>query len=339
MPKKLAVAKRSLRDNKIFFQRLTKMFNSYSKLLIINIDNVSSKQVQDIRAALRGKAELLFGKNTLIRGNIGFVFTNAKLKEIKDVIESIKIGAPARVGSVAPIEVIIQAGNTGLPPEQTGFFQALQIPTKIVRGTIEIMTQVTLVKAGSKVGTSEAALASLLKMTPFSYSASVTHVYDNGVIYKPEVLETPEETLVEIAQTAIANMTALSLATGVPSPASISYLLSSAVRNVAALGIATTVTLPQMKDLKDRVAHPERYHVATATVASGTASGTASGSGVLSGTASGVSALSSSSSSSSDDKKKGGDKKDDKKKDEKKDEKKKDDDEDSGIGGVGDIFS
>jgi len=40
---------------------------------------------------------------------------------------------------MAPIDVFVPAGNTGLGPEKTSFFQALSITTKISRGTIEIL--------------------------------------------------------------------------------------------------------------------------------------------------------------------------------------------------------
>ena len=47
--------------------------------------------------------------------------------------------APARAGAVAPLDVKIPAQATTLGPEKTSFFQALQIPTKITKGTIEIL--------------------------------------------------------------------------------------------------------------------------------------------------------------------------------------------------------
>lgn len=36
-----------------------------------------------------------------------------------------QVGAPARVGLVAPIDVVVPPGNTGLDPSQTSFFQVL----------------------------------------------------------------------------------------------------------------------------------------------------------------------------------------------------------------------
>jgi hypothetical protein len=39
------------------------------------------------------------------------------------------------------VDVTIPAQVTSLGPEKTSFFQALQIPTKITRGTIEIIVR------------------------------------------------------------------------------------------------------------------------------------------------------------------------------------------------------
>lgn len=110
--------------------------------------------------SLRGNAVVLMGKNTMmrkairghiernaalekllphIRGNVGFVFTRGDLIEVRDKLLENKVRAPARAGAIAPLSVIIPAQNTGLGPEKTSFFQALSIPTKISKGTIEII--------------------------------------------------------------------------------------------------------------------------------------------------------------------------------------------------------
>ena len=62
--------------------------------------------------------------------------------DIREKLLQNKKRAPARPGAVAPLPVIIPAQNTGLGPEKTSFFQALQIPTKISRGTIEIVVRI-----------------------------------------------------------------------------------------------------------------------------------------------------------------------------------------------------
>jgi large subunit ribosomal protein LP0 len=57
------------------------------------------------------------------QGNVGLIFTKGDLKEVREEIGKYKVGAPARVGLVAPVDVVVPPGNTGLDPSQTSFFQ------------------------------------------------------------------------------------------------------------------------------------------------------------------------------------------------------------------------
>uniref|UniRef100_A0A8D0P838 Large ribosomal subunit protein uL10 n=1 Tax=Sus scrofa TaxID=9823 RepID=A0A8D0P838_PIG len=143
-----------------YFLKIIQLLDDYPKCFIVGADNVGSKQMQQIRMSLRGKAVVLTGKNTMmrkairghlennpalekllphIRGNVGFVFTKEDLTEIRDMLLANKVPAAARAGAIAPCEVTVPAQNTGLGPEKTSFFQALGITTKISRGTIEIL--------------------------------------------------------------------------------------------------------------------------------------------------------------------------------------------------------
>ena len=128
-----------------------------------------------------------------VEGNIGFVFTNDELTGVRDYLVENRVPAPARVGSVAPIDVFVEAGPTGADPGQTQFFQALNIATKISRGQIEIVSRVHLIHAGEKVGNSEAALLQRLNVRPFTYGIEVQYVYDDGEIFNASVLDIDEQ--------------------------------------------------------------------------------------------------------------------------------------------------
>lgn len=52
----------------------------------------------------------------------------------------------------------------------------LNIPTKINKGTVEIVAPVELVKSGEKVGSSEAALLAKLNIRPFSYGEGLSEM-------------------------------------------------------------------------------------------------------------------------------------------------------------------
>src|SRR5688572_19882765 len=114
-----------------------------------------------IRKAIRGHIENNKALETLlphVRGNIGFVFCKDDLQSVKKVIGELKVAAPAKVGVIAPSDVIVPAGPTGMEPTQTSFLQALNIPSKITRGQVEIINDVHLIKKGQKVGSSESTL-------------------------------------------------------------------------------------------------------------------------------------------------------------------------------------
>jgi len=246
-----------------YFTKLTAYLQEYQNIFIVTVDNVGSNQMHQIRIALRGEGKVLMGKNTMVRkalrnllsenpeyeplinivkGNIGFVFTNADLKEIRTKIVSNRVQAPAKAGALAPVDVFVPGGNTGMEPGKTSFFQALGIPTKIARGTIEIVNDVHLVKAGSKVGTSEATLLNMMNISPFTYGMSINCIYSSGAVFDQSVLDIEEEQLMEAFKTGISTVAALSLGLDYPSAVSIGYAvrraLSTGPRNIASICLA-----------------------------------------------------------------------------------------------------
>lgn len=201
------------------------------------------------------------------------IFTKGDLKEVSEEVAKYKVGAPARVGLVAPIDVVVQPGNTGLDPSQTSFFQVLNIPTKINKGTVEIITPVELIKKGDKVGSSEAALLAKLGIRPFSYGLVVESVYDNGSVFNPEVLNLTEDDLVEKFAAGVSMITALSLAISYPTVAAAPHMFLNAYKNVLAVALATEYSFPQAENVKEFLKDPTKFAVAVAAPVSGESGG------------------------------------------------------------------
>ncbi|GFP82192.1 60S acidic ribosomal protein p0 [Phtheirospermum japonicum] len=277
-------------------QKLCQFLNKYTQVLVVAADNVGSTQLQNIRSGLRGDSVVLMGKNTMMKrsirihaentgnntilnlipllvGNVGLIFTKGDLKEVSEEVAKYKVGAPARVGLVAPIDVVVPPGNTGLDPSQTSFFQVLNIPTKINKGTVEIITPVELIKKGDKVGSSEAALLSKLGIRPFSYGLVVISVYDNGSVFSPEVLDLTEDDLVEKFAMGVSMVTSLSLAISFPTLAAAPHMFINAYKNVLAVAVETDYSFPQADKVKEYLADPSKFAVAAAPVAAAESGG------------------------------------------------------------------
>lgn len=174
-----------------------------------------------------------------VKGNIGFVFTSGDLKDIREIIVSNVVAAPARAGAVAPNDVYVPGGNTGMEPGKTSFFQALGIPTKIARGTIEIVSDVQVVQAGARVGTSEATLLNMLNISPFTYGMTIAQVYDNGAVFSSDILDIEEKTLLDGFLSGAKTIAAISLATGIPTLPSVMHSVVNSYKNLLAISIAT----------------------------------------------------------------------------------------------------
>jgi len=245
--------------------------------------------MHQIRVALRGKGVVLMGKNTMVRralrtilpdypqferlmpyvrGNIGFVFTSEDLKEVREIIVANKVAAPARAGAFAPVDVTVPAGNTGMEPGKTSFFQALGVPTKIARGTIEIVSDVKVVVAGTRVGSSEATLLNLLNISPFTYGMTVIQIFDAGNVFSPDVLDIDENELVNRFLSGIKTIAAISLALKYPTIVSVSHSLVNAYKNLLAISLATEYSFEGSEKIKEYLANPEAFAVAAAPVAS-----------------------------------------------------------------------
>merc|ERR1712025_100362 len=194
--------------------------------------------------------------------NVGFVFTNDDLKNTRDLLLENKVAAPARAGAIAPVDVIVPAQNTGLGPEKTSFFQALAIPTKISRGTIEIINNVQLLKPGDKVGASESTLLNMLKISPFTYGLEIEQVYDSGTVFAPEVLDITDDDIRKKFLDGVRNVASVCLQIGYPTIASVPHSIVNGFKNLLAVAAETEITFPEAEQMKAYLADPTAFAVA-----------------------------------------------------------------------------
>jgi len=260
-----------------YFTKLNQLLQDYHKILIVGADNVGSSQMQRIRKALRGKAILLMGKNTMVRkavrsmnqsdpnlsyllphikGNVGFVFCKDDLNGIKKVLTENKVAAPAKAGTISPSDVIVPAGPTGMEPTQTSFLQALNIPSKIVKGQVEIIQDVKILVVGQKVGSSEAALLAKLSIKPFQYGLTIKTVYDEGSIYDAGVLDLSDEDILARFHSGVRNLASVSLAIGYPTLASVPHSIVRGFKNVLSIALTTEYTFDKAEKFKQAAANP-----------------------------------------------------------------------------------
>jgi large subunit ribosomal protein LP0 len=266
-----------------YFAKLQGLLDEYPQILIVGADNVGSNHLQTIRKTLRPKAVMLMGKNTMIRkairlhmdknphlealipilrGNIGFIFIKNDMNGVREELIRNKVGAAAKAGGVAPNDVIVPAGPTGMEPTQTSFLQALNIASKINKGQVEIMADVHLIKAGDRVGNSEAALLGKLNIRPFSYGLQILHVYDNGNVYDPAVLSLTDNDLLQKFRNGVNNIASIGLQIGYPTLASLPHSVINSFKNILAVSLGIDYSFPAADKIKEYLANPGAFAAA-----------------------------------------------------------------------------
>lgn len=267
-----------------YFDKLINLCETSPSALIVCADNVGSRQLQNIRIALRGDCIVLMGKNTQIRtalrkrieekggdsalealvenvnGNMGFIFCNAgKMERAREVLREFVKPAAAKAGVVSPVDVTLPAGPTGLEPSQTNFFQALNITTKIVRGSIELVADYRLLINGEKVTLSALALLNKLGMKPFSFGMAVLKVFQDGSVFDAAVLDITDSVLMGKFMNGVANVAAFGREIGIPTEAGLPHMMTNAFKNVASLVCELDYTFAEVEIVKEFIADPSKF--------------------------------------------------------------------------------
>lgn len=268
-----------------YWTRLNAALDEYKSILIIGVDFVGSNQMQQIRKSLRGKGIVLMGKNTIIRkvlreraekdsawesllpyiyGNIGFVFTNGDLNALRNMVTSNKVPASAKTGVIAPIDVVIPPGPTGLDPGQTSFFQTLNIGTKIVKGSIEMTASSKVCTKGEKISASAVALLNKLNIRPFQYGITVDTVYENGSAYSVKFMDMSDSDLIGMFTNSVARLAAVSFALGYINQATLPHSFGRAFKILCSVALATNYDFKELKAVKEMIANPAAFAPAPA---------------------------------------------------------------------------
>jgi len=288
-----------------YANRLNNYLDNYAQAMTICVNNVGSKSIALQRKKLRQRnIHILMGKNTIIRkvlnvraerleaagntaaaaqalrmlemveGNIGFVFipSDQDVGAIREEITSERVQTAAKAGVEAPDDVVVPAGPTGQDPSQTSFFQALDIPTKINRGQVEIVSDVKLVTKGEKVNRSAAELLVMLNIKPFYYGINVHHIYQNGDVFPADVLDISSSDIAQAFNNAVREVAALCLALNYPTAASVPHSIMDAYKNILAIGLACKdYSWENLTKVKEILADPSKFAAAAAPAAGGAA--------------------------------------------------------------------
>ncbi|ENN95759.1 acidic ribosomal protein P0 [Methanocaldococcus villosus KIN24-T80] len=240
---------------------LKSLIKSKPVVAIVDMMDVPAPQLQEIRAKIRDKVKLRMSRNTLIKRAIKEAseeLNNPKLAELANyvergaailvtdmnpfklykLLEENKSPAPVKGGQIAPCDIKVEKGSTGMPPGPfLSELKAVGIPAAIEKGKIAIKEDKVVVRKGEVVSPQLAAVLNKLGIKPIKVGLDILAVYEDGIIYTPEVLKIDESKLLSDIQTAYQHAMNLAFNIAYPAKEVLPMLIQKAFMEAKALAL------------------------------------------------------------------------------------------------------
>jgi len=239
---------------------------------IIDIGGIPAPQLQQMRGGIRAKAQIRASKNTLIlkalddaesqikgisalkkevHGQAAIIATDMNPFALFQEIKATRKNAPAKGGETASHDIEVLAGDTPFKPGPiVGELQKAGIPAAISEGKVIIKSDKVLVEAGQKISQELAQMLSRLDIFPIELGLKLNAVYENGDIYRPDVLDIDMDRFMGQLRTASFTALGLAMETGWANAQTIRPLLAKAYRSAHTLAVEKNIyTKDSMKSL------------------------------------------------------------------------------------------
>ena len=245
---------------------------------VASLQKVRAAQLQEMRRKLEDSAYLHVIKNTIIKRAIAkcedkpglkeleshisgsniYLFTNINPFELVLLLEKSKVKTTAKAGDVAAYDVIVPAGNTGLPPGPIiSQFSAVGLPTRIEAGSVWVNRDTLVAKKGDVITARLAGVLSKLGIKPVEVGLTLKVAYDEGLIITGEQLRLDLEGVRRSIEEAYTRALNLSLSAAYPLPENIDLLLHMAHQRAYQLALHAGVFTPSIVADLIRKAHAE----------------------------------------------------------------------------------
>lgn len=246
---------------------LEELTNNNEIVGIVNLADIPAPQLQTMRKSLGDKAILKMSRKNFIKialansnknvegladyleGQPAMVFTEMNPFKLFKILEDSKTEAPAKAGAIAPVDIVVPAGDTSFPPGPIlGELQQAGIPAKIDKGSIVVQEDATVVKEGEEVPKNVADVLTKLEIHPMEVGMDLLAVCEGDTIYTADVLKIDEEETLQTIATAYQNAINLSVNAGIANSESAPLLIQKAARDALNLAVNANILTSETTD-------------------------------------------------------------------------------------------
>ncbi len=240
-------------------KKLTDLFTSKKVVGIVEIGGIPAPQMQQMRSNLHGTTNIRSAKNSLlfraldeaekqikgisglkelITGQTAVIATDMNPFKLFGQIKTTRTMAPARGGETAAHDIIVKAGDTPFKPGPVvGELQKVGIPAAIQEGKVIIKNDKVIVPEGEKIPKDVAQMLTRLEIYPVEIGMTLHAVFEDGSIFKPDVLDIDVDVFIGRMSQASSNAFNLAIESGWINGLTIKPLLMKAHHNAFTLAL------------------------------------------------------------------------------------------------------
>jgi len=259
-------------------EEVKSILERYKVIGVASLQKVRATQLQELRKKLRGTVHLRVVKNAIMRraiqkctdrpelgklekyltGSNIFLFTNINPFKLALLLERSKVKISAKAGDIATSDILVPAGNTGLPPGPIiSELNAVGLQTRIESGSVWVVRDTVVAKKGEVISARLASVLSKLGIKPIEAGLILKAAYDDGIVIDGEELKVDLEDVRRKIEEAYATAFNLSLNAWLPLPENLPYLLQMAHQRAYWLALNAGIPVPEVLADILRKAHME----------------------------------------------------------------------------------
>ena len=240
--------------------QLQELLGKYPVIAAADLTKVRSSQIHELRKRLRGKVSMVVTKNNLLRksvelsasnqGRVGefvkdlqgsniLVFTDVNPYSLIILLDKSKVRVPAKGGDIATGEIMIPAGNTGIPPGPViSEFGEIKVQTRIEGGSIWVARDSVVARKGDLITPKMASVLSKLGLKPMEAGLTLATAFDNGTVLRSEDLVLDIGAYRQDVLDAVRNAFSLSMDAGYVTPENAPRILGKGMNEAIAIAVA-----------------------------------------------------------------------------------------------------
>ncbi|MFW5938405.1 MAG: 50S ribosomal protein L10 [Halanaeroarchaeum sp.] len=239
---------------------LVDIVGDYDSIGVVDITGIPSRQLQEMRRDLYPETQLRVSRNTLlqraldevgggvealtdrIEGQVGIIGTDENPFSLFQQLEASKTPAPIGAGEIAPNDIVIEAGDTGMDPGPfVGELQNVGAAARIQDGSIHVTEDSIVLEAGGEVSADLANVLGELGIEPKEVGLDLRAVVSDGVLFEPEDLDIDVDDYLADVETAAARARNLSINAAYPTAATAGTLIAKATGEAKSVGLQAAI--------------------------------------------------------------------------------------------------